>query len=59
MNLARISINGQITVPAEVRRQLKLNAGDKVIFMNNKDGEIIVKNINAPVITEALKARAK
>lgn len=32
MNLARISANGQITVPVEIRRKLNLRAGDKHFF---------------------------
>jgi len=41
MNLAKISTNGQITVPVEVRRFMELNTGDKIIFVHNKDGEVI------------------
>ncbi|MCL2365373.1 MAG: AbrB/MazE/SpoVT family DNA-binding domain-containing protein [Defluviitaleaceae bacterium] len=59
MNLARMSTNGQVTIPVEVRRQLKLNTGDKLIFLCNKDGEIIVKNLNVAAITQTLTARAK
>ena len=32
MNLARVSANGQITVPAEVRKSLGLKPGDKILF---------------------------
>ncbi|MCL2364526.1 MAG: AbrB/MazE/SpoVT family DNA-binding domain-containing protein [Defluviitaleaceae bacterium] len=47
MNLARISTNGQITIPAEIRRALKLSAGDKLMFVCNKKGELVVQKINA------------
>ena len=30
MSLAKLSANGQITVPVEVRRLLKLKSGDKI-----------------------------
>ena len=30
MNLAKLSANGQITVPIEVREILKLKSGDKI-----------------------------
>ena len=30
MNLAKVSANGQITLPVEIRRLLDLKAGDKV-----------------------------
>ena len=33
MNLAKISANGQITVPVEIRRQLGLKSGDKILFL--------------------------
>ena len=32
MNLAKISANGQIIVPVEIRRQLGLKSGDKILF---------------------------
>jgi len=48
MNLARVSTNGQITVPAEIRRALNIRSGDKVLFMQNTNGEIIIQK---PAIT--------
>ena len=32
MNLAKISANGQITVPVEIRRLLGLKSGDKILL---------------------------
>ncbi|MGN6360680.1 MAG: AbrB/MazE/SpoVT family DNA-binding domain-containing protein, partial [Thermomicrobiales bacterium] len=37
--LATLTSKGQLTVPAEVRRQLGLKQGDKVAFML-KDGQV-------------------
>jgi len=59
MNLAKISTNGQITIPVEVRRQLKLTSGDKIIFLNNKEGEVVMKNINVSMLTKSLNAHAE
>ncbi len=42
MNLAKLSANGQITVPAEVRRTLHLVPGDKVLFVEKPNGEVVV-----------------
>ena len=53
MNLARISSNGQITVPVEIRRQLSLNAGDKILFFQNKNGEIVISNASMSAIQKA------
>ena len=44
MNVARISANGQITVPIDVRKALGVKAGDKLVFFVNSNGEMIVKN---------------
>ncbi|WP_343209189.1 AbrB/MazE/SpoVT family DNA-binding domain-containing protein [Anaerolentibacter hominis] len=47
MNLAKISANGQITVPVEIRRRLGLKSGDKILFFQNQNGEIVVSNASA------------
>ena len=56
MNLAKISANGQITVPVEVRRQLGLKSGDKLLFLQKQNGEIIVSNASATAIRKAQAA---
>ena len=54
MNLAKISSNGQITVPIEIRRQLK--SGDKILFLQKPDGEIVISNASAQAIRKAQAA---
>ena len=56
MNLARVSNNGQITVPAEIRRALKIKASDKLLFLRKDNGEIVVQNSNISAIKEAQTA---
>ena len=56
MNLAKISANGQITVPAEIRRLLGLKSGDKILFFQNPSGEIVINNASAQAIYKAQKA---
>lgn len=58
MNLAKISANGQITVPIEIRRQLGLKSGDKVLFFQKQDGEIIMSNASSQAIRKAQNAFA-
>lgn len=53
MNLAKISANGQITVPVEIRRALKLKAGDKMLFLQRENGEIVVGNASEEAIRKA------
>ena len=58
MNRAKISSNGQITVPVEIRRRLGLKAGDKILFLQNKNGEIVLSNASAQAIRKAQAAFA-
>lgn len=58
MNLAKISANGQITVPIEIRRQLGLKSGDKILFFQKQNGEIVVSNASAAAIRKAQAAFA-
>ena len=56
MNLARVSANGQITVPAEVRKSLGLKPGDKILFTENDRGETVICNTSAAALKRAHKA---
>ena len=56
MNLAKISSNGQITVPVEIRRLLKLREGDKVLFIQRENGEVVIDNASATAILKAQEA---
>ena len=58
MNLAKISSNGQITIPVEIRRLLGLKSGDKILFFQNQDREIVVSNASAQAIRRAQAAFA-
>lgn len=56
MSLAKISANGQITVPVEIRRLLGLKSGDKMLFFQKQDGEIVVRNASSEAIRKAQTA---
>jgi AbrB family looped-hinge helix DNA binding protein len=43
MATASLTSKGQITLPISVRKKLRLNAGDQVVFIEREDGEITVK----------------
>jgi AbrB family looped-hinge helix DNA binding protein len=58
VNLAKLSTNGQVTLPVEVRRRLHLVPGDKVLFAENSNGEIVVANAAATVLVTAQRAFA-
>lgn len=50
MNLAKISANGQITVPVEIRKKLGLKSGDKILFFQKPNGDIVINNASAQAI---------
>jgi AbrB family looped-hinge helix DNA binding protein len=56
MNLARVSSNGQVTVPIEIRRKLNIKEGDKILFLENAKGEIVLQNSSRVAIREAQAA---
>lgn len=58
MNLAKLSTNGQITVPAEVRRRLHLVPGDKVLFVEGPNGEVVVVKAGLTALAQAQAAFA-
>jgi len=43
MELAKITTRGQLTLPIEIRRKLKVGEGDKVVFYE-ENGKIMVEN---------------
>lgn len=56
MNLAKISANGQITVPIEIRKLLGLKSGDKILFFQKTNGDIVINNASAQAIYKAQTA---
>ncbi len=58
MNLAKLSSNGQVTVPVEVRRRLHLVPGDKVLFLEKENGEVVVLKAEVAALAQAQKAFA-
>jgi AbrB family looped-hinge helix DNA binding protein len=57
MELAKITYNGQITLPVQIRKKLCLKDGDKILFME-RDGKIFVENPTKLAILEAQEAFA-
>lgn len=58
MNLAKLSTNGQVTVPVEVRRRLRLVPGDKWLFLEKDNGEVVVTKAELAALSQAQEAFA-
>ena len=54
---ATLTYKGQVTIPVEIRKKLKLHAGDKIdfIYLGHNKAEIIVKNHSLKDLKGALK----
>ena len=50
MELAKLTTKGQITIPAEIRTRLNVQAGDKVVFLE-ENGRIFIENAEKLKVT--------
>ena len=44
MEIAKVTSNGQITIPADIRRRLNIKDGDKVLFLESDDGVLMLNS---------------
>jgi AbrB family looped-hinge helix DNA binding protein len=51
MELAKLTSKGQITIPVEIRKKLKLKEGDKVFFLEEK-GKIYFENASQAALRD-------
>jgi len=51
VELAKLTSKGQITIPVEIRRKLKLKEGDKVFFLEEK-GKIYFQNASQAALRD-------
>ena len=55
MELAKITMRGQITIPVEIRKKLGVKDGDKVVFLE-ENGRIIMGNAAMVALRQAQAA---
>jgi len=54
-DVSRVTSKGQVTIPVEMRRQLGIKEGDKVVFFN-EGNRIVIANAAMEAFTELQKA---
>jgi len=54
IGIGSISSRGQIAIPAEIRRELKLKEGTRVLFFTQEDA-VIMKKITTETFSEITK----
>lgn len=58
MEIGKLSPKFQVTIPTGIRQTLDLNAGDRILFHVNRDGEVViraVKEISAKNLAGSLR----
>lgn len=58
LNLAKVSANGQITLPVDVRRRMGIKSGDKVLLLEKADGELVLRSASNQALEAMLEAQA-
>jgi AbrB family looped-hinge helix DNA binding protein len=48
--VATVTSKGQVTVPVEVRRHLRIDEGDKVVFRVDETGAVRLERVKYPTI---------
>jgi AbrB family looped-hinge helix DNA binding protein len=49
MSVATVTFKGQITIPKEIREHLRLHTGDKVDFLIEDSGKVILRSATSDV----------
>ena len=56
LDVAKVTSKGQVTIPASVRRELGLDAGDRLLFVLEDDGRVVLYGSNLQVLRAAQQA---
>lgn len=51
MPTSKLTSEGRITLPVEVRRALKMKPGDRVFFRTSRDGTVILEPLSVDLLS--------
>jgi AbrB family looped-hinge helix DNA binding protein len=57
--MATVSSKGQVVIPAEVRKHLGIEQGDKVLFVLSEGGQVELKGAKYPTVASLRGAAGK
>ena len=57
MELAKVTANGQVTIPIEIRKKLGIKNGDKILFVE-ESGRVYMMNSSMDALREAQRSFA-
>ena len=58
VEVTKVSSKGQVTIPLELRKYLKLTEGSKVAFVLEDDGRVVIANSSMLALKEVQSAFA-
>ena len=56
MNLAKVSTARQITIPMDICKLLNIKPGNKVLFVERENGEVVISNASSQALKDAQPA---
>lgn len=59
IEVSRITSKGQITIPKAIRERLNLSEGDKLAFIEDENGKIVITKSNAIALRDFLDSMGK
>ncbi|MDR1421630.1 MAG: AbrB/MazE/SpoVT family DNA-binding domain-containing protein [Coriobacteriales bacterium] len=58
MDTAKVTSNGQVTIPIDFRRLLNIKPGNKVLFFQRENGDVVIENVSIVALRKAQSAFA-
>ena len=58
MDTAKVTSNGQVTIPVDFRRLLGIKPGNKVLFFQRDNGDVVIENASLAALRKAQGAFA-
>lgn len=59
MEISRLTSKGQVTIPKAIRERLNLEEGDKVAFIEDESGKIVITSSSVIALREFLGSMEK
>lgn len=53
MDTAKVTSNGQVTIPVDFRRLLNIKPGNKVLFFQRENGDVVIENASLSALRKA------
>lgn len=50
-----LSIGNKTTIIEKVRKKLGLESGDEIVFLENNDDDVVIKNLSNTEVEEVIK----